>query len=284
MKRNDIFSSPHLVESKLKRKKAFIRKVSITLGLAIVLLAGLGLLSRIKKINIESIKVEGNKVAETKTLENAAWDVVSGKYLWLFPKTNVLFYPKSKIEKHLKEEFKILKSLSISIEKDRSLKIALTERAPEYVWCGEDLTDVESKECYFLDETGYVFSKALYFSGDLYFRFFGELEGKEVLGSRYLPEEFGVMTALVKNLKQMGLKPFALLNRGKKLELYLSSTHLPPNSPKIILDRGFDLEKVVTNLESILATEPLQSNFKTKYATLEYIDLSFGNKVYYRFK
>jgi len=284
MKRNDLLSSPHLQESKLKRRKALIRKTSIILGLVVALLVSLGLVSRIEKINISSIKVEGNKVADAKTLEDFASQVVSGNYLWIFPKTNLFFYPKGQIQKRLQEEFKILSDIAISIEKDRSLLISVDERAPEYTWCGNTIEQFEEAKCYFMDNGGYVFSPAPYFSGDVYFRFFGALDGEVVEGSRYMPDKFTTIASFIKSLKDIGLKPSALLYEGDKLDFYLSGAQTPPNSPKIILDKEFNLEQTVINLNSILSTEPFQSDFKKKYGTLEYIDLSFGNKVYYRFK
>ena len=44
-----------------------------------------------------------------------------------------------------------------------------------------------------------------------------------------------------------------------------------------------DFEKLAENLQAALMTEPLQSDFKNKFSSLLYIDLRFGNKVYYKF-
>ncbi len=54
-------------------------------------------------------------------------------------------------------------------------------------------------------------------------------------------------------------------------------------NPEIILKADADFNKVAENLQAALDTEPLLSKFKTQYSSLQYIDLRFGNKVYYKF-
>jgi len=66
------------------------------------------------------------------------------------------------------------------------------------------------------------------------------------------------------------------------IEIYLKPVD-SLNFPKIILKSTSDFNKVVENLQSVLTTEPFQSDFKNKYSSLLYIDLRFGNKVYYKF-
>jgi len=43
------------------------------------------------------------------------------------------------------------------------------------------------------------------------------------------------------------------------------------------------MQNIKENLDTALNTEPLKSDFKKKYSSLEYIDLRFGNKVYSKF-
>ena len=56
------------------------------------------------------------------------------------------------------------------------------------------------------------------------------------------------------------------------------------NAPKIILNNDSDLIKMAENFQASVTTDPLQTELKEKYDLLEYIDLRFGNRVYYRFR
>jgi hypothetical protein len=54
--------------------------------------------------------------------------------------------------------------------------------------------------------------------------------------------------------------------------------------PEIIFKIDSDFQKIAENLQAAITTEPLQTDFKNKYSSLLYIDLRFGNKVYYKFR
>ncbi|KKQ46157.1 MAG: hypothetical protein US65_C0044G0007 [Candidatus Yanofskybacteria bacterium GW2011_GWC2_37_9] len=82
----------------------------------------------------------------------------------------------------------------------------------------------------------------------------------------------------------MKLKPIALYQEDNgDIKFFLSRENSSFMGPEIILKINSDFQKVAENLETALNTEPLQSNFKNKYSSLLYIDLRFGNKVYYKF-
>jgi hypothetical protein len=55
-------------------------------------------------------------------------------------------------------------------------------------------------------------------------------------------------------------------------------------APKIIFKIDSDYQKIAENLQAALSTEPLHSDLQKKLALLLYLDLRFGNKVYYKFK
>ena len=83
----------------------------------------------------------------------------------------------------------------------------------------------------------------------------------------------------------MGFKLVSLyiLDNGD-IKIFLSNSDKTLIGPYITLKADSDFQKVAENLQTALSTEPLQSNFKNKYSSLEYIDLRFGNKVVYKFK
>jgi len=83
----------------------------------------------------------------------------------------------------------------------------------------------------------------------------------------------------------MGLKPYAFYVRDDgDIELYLQSNVALKNSPKIIFKSSSDIVKLVENLQSTVLVEPLKTDLKDKYNSLKYIDLRFGNKIYYKFE
>ena len=283
MHKRNVLSSPHLAELKIKKRRILIKKVLGIVFLFLVTFVGLGFASRWNKMNIKDVQIEGNKVVDTEVIRKLVEKEVEGYYLWLYPKTNFLFYPKGNIEERLREEFKILKDISTNVENTKTLKVSVSERTPIYTWCGDNLplldTEMNYNECYFMDEDGYIFDEAPYFSGEVYFKFYGSAK----LGSLYLPAIFQNLILFKKTLESMGLKPVALFKEEtENIKIFLSS-RTSASEPEIIFKANANLEKIAENLQTALTTEPLQSNFKNKYSSLLYIDLSFGNKVYYKF-
>ena len=192
-----------------------------------------------------------------------------------------MFYPKNSIKKELRNEFKRLKNINLFIKDKRILEVSVTEREALYTWCGENLpedgTMKEEQTCYFMDENGYVFDEAPYFSGNVYFRFFGSLSE-----SYFTPGIFAKIISFKDFLSK--IDPVSLyLKTDEDIEIYLKSNRLPPDAPKIIFKKDFNLEKLSENLEAALSTEPLLSDFKNKRSSLLYIDLRYGNKVYFKF-
>ena len=291
MKRN-VLNSPRLLELKKKRLKIFLNKIFLSLVALLVIFASLAYISRLKQLNINEVEIIGNKTEDKEIIETTVKKEITGNYSWFFPKTNIFFYPKDNIKKDLFNQFNRLKSISLSV-KNKMLKVALTERTALYTWCGIEFPEallVESstskasgkeEKCYFMDEAGYIFDEAPYFSGDVYFKFYGLAN----FGTYFSKENFRQLIYFKDTLLGIGLKPVSLyiLDNGD-IKVFLSNSNKAPTEPYIALKAGSNFQKVAENLEIALSAEPLQSNFKNKYSSLLYIDLRFGNKVYYKFK
>src|SRR3989338_931762 len=159
-----------------------------------------------------------------------------------------------------------IKSVDIDVStlNNTVLKVTVFEREAKYLWC-----ETEEK-CYFMDGDGFIFDEAPYFSGEVYFRFYGSSNG-----------DFVKLFPFKKIIEDMGLKPIGLsILENSNVEMFLSGK----SKPKIIFNATSDFQKIAENLQAALATEPLRSDFKNKYSSLLYLDLRYGNKVYFKFK
>lgn len=291
-KKRSILNSPRIEELKRKRHRILRNKILFFVFLFLVILTGLVFLSRWEKININNVQISGNKIIETEAIEQIIHSNLSGYYFWFFPKTNFLLYPKKEIKSELAEKFKRLKDISFDEKDIKTLKISVSEYEGKYLWCGTTLTtwtsDVQVNEkCYFMDENGYIFDEAPYFSGEVFFKFYGEIASvsENPIGSFFLPGNFEKITLFKKTLEEMGLRPSAFLKDDTgDINIFLSSNTIISMGPKIIFKIDSDFKKLAENLQAVFTTEPFQSDFKNKYASLLYIDLRFGNKVYYKFQ
>ena len=287
MKRN-ILNSPRLLELKKRRRRIILNKSFFWGVLFLIIFTGLSFISRLDSLNISGIEIVGNKLVETEIVKEIVEQELMGNYFWIFPKTNILFYPKNDIEKELSTKFKRLKDITFSTGRNKVLEVSVTERVALYMWCGVvfEFNNDKSSPCYFLNEDGFIFDEAPYFSGEVYFKFYGaiSLMGDTPSGSSFSPDIFQKLILFKEALEGMGLKPASLyVQENKDIRIFLSSSNLL-TGPEIIFKTNADFQKIAENLQAALTTEPLQIDFQKKYSSLLYIDLRFGNKVYYKFR
>ncbi len=282
MQKKIILNSPRLLELKKHKRKIFLSKFCFVLIGLIIIFVGLGFLSRINRLNITNININGNKIVEVEEIKEKVDQNLLGYYLWLFPKTNIFFYPKSKIIQSLSTEIKRLKDINLTINDSGTLEVLVKERTGLYTWCGVIFEPVSDKSsmCYFLDEDGFMFDEAPYFSGEVYFKFYGE-----TVDSYFAKNNFTKLVLFKEILQQMGLKPVMLYKMGNSdVKILLSATKFSTTNPEIIFKTDADLDIMAENLDAALDTEPLKTDFPKKYSSLLYIDLRYGNKVVYKFK
>ena len=286
MQKRNVLSSPRLVELKKNRQKVILNKILLSILGLVGIFFLLTYLSRLHALNVYDVKIVGNETVDGEALKKVVTEEISGKYLWLFPKTNIFIFPKNKIKKALSSKFKRLKDINLLVkgleEEDFNgnyLEVKVTERTGEYVWCGDAPTEGGARStCSFLDDSGYLFDNAPYFSGNVYFKFYGSISE-----SYFFPNIFSKLISLRDTLVRMGLKPVGLyVDKNGDIKVLLSGGK-SSTQPEIILKNAGNFETVIENLETALTTEPLQSKFKNKYSSLLYIDLRFGNKVYFKF-
>lgn len=281
-----VLNSPRLLELKKKKHRILLKKIFFLIFLFILIFIGLSFLSKWKKLNISNIQISGNKIIETKMIEEVVKEKITGNYFWIFPKTNFIIYPENEIKKELFNKFKRLKNIVLNVQNFNILNISLVERIALYTYCGatppesnniEDPQNIINK-CYFMDDSGYIFDEAPYFSGEVYLKFYG------IANLYFFEPNFSKLISLKETLQKIGIKPVAFyLQDNGDIKIFLTSS-TSQTGPEIILKSDSDFDQVIENLQSILATEPLKTDFKTKYSSLLYIDLRFGNKVYYKFK
>ncbi|MBY0376391.1 FtsQ-type POTRA domain-containing protein [Patescibacteria group bacterium] len=278
-------SSHYLKESRKKKQSAFKKRAFIWVALGVIAFVGFILIFHIHKLNIRNIEVTGNSVVDSKEIQDTVKETLVGNYLFVFPKTNFLIYPKDLIKTNLENKFKVLKNTTVTLKGVSDLDINVSEREGKYTWCGD--SPLADSSCYFMDDLGYIFGLAPFFSGDVYLKFYGEVakDNPDPSGFFYFKDYFAKLLQFRDAVTRMGVKTNAyLVKNDGTAELYINSPTPFPDKQKIIFNPNEDISKLAENLQTALGADPLQSNFKKEFNSLLYIDLRYGNKVYYKFK
>lgn len=261
-----------------KRRKVFLFKIGgVAIGV-IALFVGLVYVSALEEFNISDIIVDGNSAIAEKSIKGFIEEKISGKFIFLFPKSNIMLYPRKNIEAALLEGYKGIKEINISVEDLQSISVIVDERKPFALWCDKGVVDADNEEsCYFLDEDGFIFTKAPNFSGNVYFRYFSILSTDEPVGEQFMEkEEFQEMTFFLSSLVDIGLTPVALDEiDDADYEIQLQERG------KILFGQKQNLSFVIDNIQSVFESDEFNED---NLSNLDYADFRFGNKVYFKFK
>jgi len=286
----DIPTSPRVIEIRHKRR---VRRIRLVIFLAILfggMIWGLSYLSKAERVTINNVVVTGNQIIYQDDIKNIVMNNISGKYLYLFSKSNSFIYPHKKIYNKLLLEFPRIESLSIKIDNLKTLHVEITERAGSYLYCGEKIPEVKNEigeNCYFINDNGLILDKAPYFSGNVYFKYYTKMvdEKDNPVGKQITSvEEFHRVMRFVNRTTSLGLKPiYIIIGQDGIDHLYLDYSE-GSTIPEIIFKNDSDFELLQDNLSAAMGKEEFAGEIKSKYNTLLYIDLRFGNKVLYKFK
>lgn len=266
----------HSPEFHKKRQKEKRVRRFIIAGLALLLVVAPLLILRNENFLLANIEIEGNSVTHDEDITGIVKEHISGKYLWVLPKSNALLYPRKAIKKDLLARIPRISRVEIEAPTANSLHISVEEREPLALYC-TDISNLSNPEgCYFLDKEGFIFSEAPAFSGNVYFIYTKPEVIAEPLGKQYLPAEiFRPFPEFVKSLENLGVHARALEAKADEFNLIL------PNSGRIIWRAADDLSIIRSNLEAFLADDSISNNFLDRVL---YIDLRFENKVFYKFQ
>ncbi|MHB1316709.1 MAG: cell division protein FtsQ/DivIB [Minisyncoccota bacterium] len=267
-------SSEH---NKEKRKKYLI-KLSIFF-FVLLFVFGLSIyLSRLKSIQIDTVSVSGATIISPEILEGEVKGLITDKYFWLFPKTNVFIYPQKNIEQSLLKKFPRIQSISSSILDNHIISVNVTEREPFALWCDTVPTSSTVSQCYFLDKNGFVFDHAPQFSGNAYFKYYGFLPYEAPVGSYYISSttRFHELSDFVESVKKLDITPLYIIAKDQDdFELFIFG------GGKILINTQESFAKLSERLSALLKTQNLVPR-KGGELLVEYIDLRFGNKMFYK--
>lgn len=263
-----------------KRRHLFIRKTLVAIVSIALIITSFIFICRLEILRIQDIRIEGNAVIAGREIGETAERAISGFYLQVIPKDSIFFYPKKFIYDSLVVSLKRIDTLSISLEGQWQglsvMVITLTERKPAYVWCQDENTAV----CYAADRSGYVFDEAPSFSGDAFLRLYGgDSQGP---GTSYLSEElFTRAMEFVSGISRLfpqspTLKPVALNVLDPGTEVDREAELILKGGGKIKFFLGTDVLRLVESARATLSSNKLASS------SIEYLDLRFNNKAYYK--
>lgn len=237
-------------------------------------------LSRIEQVNIKTVSIGGNSIISKTQLEQVVEEQLKGTYGLLFPRTNILLFPKHSITASVLSTFDRIFDAEVIVEDPQTIKLLVKERQPFALYCGDTFIDTSEilGRCYFMDERGFIFAKAPDFTGNIFFKFFGKINEELYgpVGLEYMKHgKFRDITLFLESFEELEIVPssFARLE-GIDFEIRLE------DGSYILFDEEQSLASILDNLQSVFESEIF---LERENAQLDYMDLRFGSKVFYKF-
>jgi len=129
--------------------------------------------------------------------------------------------------------------------------------------------------CFLVDEEGFVFAPAETGSEKLHFRLEKEATSSPLGTEIFSADRLAASITFLKELQMLGFNPERLVFQHERdVEVPLS------DNARLLLKEG-DYARALSNLQALL----LQGNVlpgTVKATNVEYIDLRFGNKIYFK--
>lgn len=248
-----------------RRKRARLVGVSFAVVAALALTFGASAFSYHEQFAINDINVVGTQALSAAAVESTFGSNINDGIRHFFSRTNIFLYPQTELREVLLRELPLLQTVSFERESplSQTLTISVTEREPTYLWC--------SIECYFMDAHGFIFMKASNPSGFLEFRG-GLIAHEKPIGQIFMRGKLNTLTSLIDGLKTRGVTTTSVaVENEHDLSLRLANGLLV----KVVNDAT--AEQLSRNLSLVLSSEALHGR------AVEYVDLRYGNRVYYKF-
>lgn len=254
--------------AKRRVRRAKLRIVFLAC-IPIFLITGFVFLMRISAFQVTKVSVEGLQTVREQDITARVNKSLSGKYLFVIPKTNMFFIDNKKLAAALTSEFGRLQSAKVKTGVSGDLEVKVEERTPEAIWCNG------SSECFLMSKDGVIFALATReeMQDKVIFRGASKKIASTTLSqfgwSERLPSYYEIINFL--KSKNFDVSTVVIESDDKgALDIGVAKIIFNPNDKKL----QSSIENALLVIDNVHKEKP--------DATFAYIDVRFGTKVYYK--
>ena len=252
-----------------RKKKILLLKIWLFSILGILIVGGSAYFSSLDSSKISTININDTVFFNKAEIEKIVTTESEGSYLWFFNKNNIFLLPRKNIERKIKEYNQSIKSATLSLSGLNSISINIEEYKTAAIWCMEE-------NCYYLNEEGIAFAKAPQDYDRNLVKFSNLIEGDPIGKTYSNSENFKKIINLINLFSNVPLRIVSVkAEDGVTFSLYTDT------NMKILYEGGDDPEEIANNLNTIIEKDAIS---KSQLINIDYIDLRFGNKVYYKIR
>ncbi|HUO50161.1 MAG TPA: hypothetical protein VMU25_01145 [Candidatus Paceibacterota bacterium] len=263
----------------MRRRK---RRVIVLIGLLMFFGIGAGAISYasyLPRYSVQTIDVEGAQSIPAETIRAYADAIIHDGSRHFISRANIFMFPKVVLENDIAADFPRIASVKVTRPSllSTTMTITVAERQLYALWC--DAT----QSCYSMDQSGFIFAPALTSASSTGAYIFtgGIATSSNPIGQTFAAGHMPGLVVFLQRLGQSGYSPMgAVVKNDQDFEVPLIAGLPGGQDFSIYASFGEDPDTLINNLQLILSSSALAG----KTQDLEYIDLRFGDKVYYKLK
>lgn len=272
-----------------KRKIKFIQRVCGSI-LSLFICGAFFYLLNIDFFRITTIKIQGETIENKEDLDAVIKDFLSGRYLLLVPKDSVFFFQEEFLITLLKNKFPRLSQVEISMPSFNTVLLQVSDKKARMLWCAVE----NSNSCYYLDGVGNLYSTAPNFSGNIFFKIYGQVPnspiGQQVIDPLVLESIDGfllklpeILIGLETNNKKWEIDHVDDLSDGD-FRIVVKNIKNGDIKWGILFNENNSSEDLLLKIKTASQMPVFRQELSNSSKVLEYIDLRFERKIFYRFK
>lgn len=277
--------------SSFRKRKFRLQKANrfIVFGLAFLLIAaGIFYLARWERFRIHDIEISGLSALSEEEIRSAVIKQLEGNIFFFMPRNHLFVVSGRWLEQELRDGYPKIFSAEVKKTLRPSLKIVLREREIWGIACvkteiAEIPADVSQKNearktvgpCFYIDRSGFAFEEVSSFEGGVFPVLYKGEEG--TLGS------FPVSAIEIESFEKINQALVSSVNLSLLSIEFLEES----GDVRLVIKNGLALlvpfNKNPSEWVSVLRTL-LLGEIKERKNELDYVDLRFGNKVFYKYR
>lgn len=230
---------------------------------------------RLPPLQIREIKISGLQSFETRVVEERVASHLDGAYFAFLPRRSYFLADAEGLASALRREFPQMEQILAVKRFPNALHVAVIERSLWGIFC--NAAEKAPPYCVYIDPTGFAYDEAPQVEGAL-------ILGVERDGEPPAVGDIAVERATMDRLRLLKdalakLDDLAVTGFGLKTRVPGEIRVKTGEGFVLIFSRDDDFARTADVLKRVLNEE-----IKEKRGRLEYVDLRFGNKVFYKLK